>query len=142
MSIVLVSPVLGAVCSMVCVDGALAHHGSSHSGHDRATNSRATGGADSHAPLAAHHRHSSQSPAVPAASTRPSAEWKGHCCDQPAVSLVAIPVMRHELPIAPPAIDIPAAIRIGSRNVRLEVTQRDMSRPPISPQRSALVLRI
>jgi hypothetical protein len=142
MSIVLVSPALGAVCSLLCVEGT--HHGTSHPGHDGGNSPRAVSlePAASDEQMAAHHHHPSQSPVVPSASARPSAEWKGHCCDRPAASLVAIPVMRHELPIAAPAIDIPSAIRIGSHNARLEVAQRDTSRPPRSPQRSALVLRI
>ena len=117
MSIVLVSPVLGAVCSMVCVEGsASAHHGSSHSGHGRATSSPEAddAGALSQAPLAAHHHHSPL-PASPVAlsdAPAPPAEWKGRCCEQPAASLVAIPVMRHELPIASPPLDFLPAIQI------------------------------
>ena len=93
MSIVLVSPVLGAVCSMLCVEGTSAHHGSSHSGHDRATSPREAddAAAPSQAQLAAHHHHSS-SPASPVAASDAAAarvEWKGRCCEQPAASLVA-----------------------------------------------------
>jgi hypothetical protein len=147
MSIVLVSPVLGAVCSIVCVEGAPAHHRSAQSGHDRATSSPEAddAGAPSQAPLTAH-RHHSPSPASPVAAsgaTAPPAEWKGRCCEQPAASLLAIPVMRHELPIASPPVDILPAIRIGSGDIGHEaVSRRDASPPLLSLQRSALVLRI
>ena len=147
MSIVLASPVLGAVCSMMCVESASAHHGSSHSGHHLATSSRQADdvAVASQTQLAAHHHHAS-APASPVAASdapAPRVEWKGRCCEQPAASLVAIPVMRHELPIASLSLDILPAILIGSGDVGREVvSRRDASPPLLSPQRSALVLRI
>ena len=146
MSIVLVSPVLGAVCNVLCVEDAFAHHGSSRSAQHRATSPPEADDAlgPSHAELAAHHHQSP--PASPGAASdapAPRVEWTGRCCNQPAAFLVAIRVTRHELPSASPSFHILPAIRTGSGDVgRAAVAHRDASPPLLSPQRSALVLRI
>jgi hypothetical protein len=145
MSVVLTVPVLGAVCSMLCepnagmrvprLQAAAAHHkvpdghaGAHHHAHSASVDRTA---ADQH--------HAA--PATVSDTPRPPAGWNGRCCDQPTLTLAAIPVVRHDLRINPAVFDAVSVVLDGSE-VRLADVRRDTSRAPSPPGRSNPVLRI
>ena len=150
MSIVLSVPVLGAVCSMLCEPSAemRAHRAHAAGVHQAAADSQSRGHHHTPSPskassddtTAAQHHHVSTAAAVSDAP-RPSAEWNGRCCDQPTLTLAAVPIVRHELQIDTAVVDA-ASIVLNGSDVRPPDSWCDASPALSLPSRSNPVLRI
>jgi hypothetical protein len=157
MSVLFTVPVFGAACTMLCepVPASRAHH--SHAGGAHATTAHAAaahaaaddqaaahhahdanGGTDG---ASAHHHHAA-SPSTVSDTPRPSAEWNGHCCDQPTLTLAAIPVVRQELQMNP-AVFQTVGIPVAGITVPMTTDLRHAAPLPPAPLgQSNLVLRI
>ena len=146
MSVVLTVPVLGAVCDMLCEPGTgtRAHRAHAGHGHQAASGSQTGGHQHAHAPIvdstATHHHHGSL-PATTSDTPRPSAAWSDRCCDQPTLTLAAIPVVRHEQQIDPAALEVVSLV-LGDSDIRQASVRRDTSRAPTPPRPSNPILRI
>jgi hypothetical protein len=146
MSVVLTVPVLGAVCGMLCEPsaGVRAPRAQATAAHHRVADGQA--GAHHHAHSTsvgrtAAHQHHAVAPATVSDAPRSSAEWNGRCCQQPTLTLAAVPVVRHELQIDPAVVDTISLVLSGSE-VRSGNPWRDTSRAPSAPRQSNPVLRI
>jgi hypothetical protein len=146
LSVLFTVPVLGAVCTMLCepVPVTRAHY--SHS--DEAPQS-ASG--DQHVAHHAHdantvsepaHHHHAPSPSAVPDTRETSAEWNGHCCDEPALTLAAIPAVRHELQVKPDVFRTMAVDSLSGGTARPADLRRDASRPLSPLGQSNPVLRI
>ena len=151
MSVMFTVPVLGAVCSMLCepAAGTRAHRSHAAGVHHSAAGRQTSEHHHAHAgsvdtpsvdTAAAHHHHAA-SPASVSDPPQPSEEWNGRCCDQPALTLAAIPVVRHELQIDPAVFDTASGVLRGS-DVRPADPRRHTSRAPSLPRPSNPILRI
>jgi hypothetical protein len=146
MSVLLTVPVLGAVCGMLCEPAAAMRAHRSHAGgvHHAAADAQAHGHhhADSASVnTAAHDRHAAASLQPAAEAPRPSTEWNGRCCDQPTLTLAAMPVVRHELQIDPAVSDSAFVVLSGS-DVRPADLRRDTARTASRPRHTNPVLRV
>ena len=144
MSVVLTVPVLGAVCNMLCEPSAPMRAHREHATGVHQTAADSDGGhhhahTASVASTAGHHHH--VSPATVSDAPRPSAEWKGRCCDQPTLTLAAVPIVRHELQIDPAVYDTVSLVLSGS-DVRPADSSRKTSRASSLTRQSNPVLRI
>ena len=148
MSVLFTVPVLGAVCSMPCDPGAgiLARHSYEPEGHHAAADDQPGGHHHGHPAsvntAAAHTPPLHAAPVTPAAEVpRPSAGWNGRCCDQPTLTLAAMPVVRHELQIDPAVFDSAFVVLSGS-DLRPADLSRDTARAQSLPRQTNPVLRV
>jgi hypothetical protein len=145
MSILFTVPGLGAVCSMLCEPGAgmRAHRSHAADLHQMPADIQA---APHHAHSAGDHsavaqRHHAAPPATVANASHPSAEWNGRCCDQPTLTLTAVPFVRQQLQIDSAVFDSAFIVLSGS-DARPEDLSRDTARAPSLPRHTNPVLRI